>query len=534
MKYSVKRLCEAALSFQKRGGQMRQFILNSLCVMTTMLMITGCGLMGNDDSGKKILHYGTTAYGPAMENAGLNPEVAYQGWSAIRYGVAETLVKFSQHMEVEPWLADTYEVVDPHTVKFHIRDGVAFSNGKALTGEAVKASFEALLAKHDRAASDLKIRQITAQGQQVTIQSEHPTAVLLTYLADPYSAIIDVEAGEKDRIVIGTGPFKATEVTDSIVKLVRNDTYWDGKAKLDGVEVQRITDGDTLTMALQRGDIDAAQGLPYSSIDLFNNNTNYHISSAATSRVYQMAFNFKSPAVQDQRVREAIAMSINKADFVSVLLKGNGLVATGPFPNTTALGQMTLQAPIYDLSKAKALLAEAGYVDTDGDGYVEKDGKPLVIRWLTYTSRQELPLLAEMAQSSLKEIGIKVEVNATDSYQSSLKQGNFDIFVKAFVTAPTGEGSYYFKTNVLPGAVDNVGSYVNERISELDKQLDQTVDPVARQAIFQEMTQQVLNDSAFVYVAFLKMNLVTKATVSHFEAYPSDYYEINKDIDIAK
>ncbi|WP_298706479.1 ABC transporter substrate-binding protein [uncultured Veillonella sp.] len=513
---------------------MRHILRSIVLVSSISVLLLGCGFNSGDDSHKKILHYGTTAYGPAMENAGLNPAVAYQGWSAIRYGVAETLVKFSRQMEVQPWLADTYEMIDPHTIRFHIREGVTFSNGKALTGETVKASLEFVLANHDRASKDLKIRQITAQGQQVTIQSEHPATVLLTYLADPYSAIIDVAEGETNRIVVGTGPFKATEVTDSTVSLVRNDTYWGGMPKLEGVKVQRITDGDTLTMALQRGDIDAAQGLPYSSINLFEQDTAYHISSAATSRVYQIAFNFKSSAVQDNRVRQAIAQGINKSDFVTVLLKGNGLIAAGPFPNTIGLGQMSLQVPSYDKERAKQLLAEAGYVDTNGDGYVEKDGQPLVIRWLTYTSRQELPLLAEMAQSSLKDIGIKVEVNATDSYMNALKQGQFDVFAKAFVTAPSGEGSYYFKTNVLPGAVDNVGAYTNLRISELDGQLDRTSDPMARQRILQDMAQQVVSDNAFIYVAFLKMNLVTKQNVSHFEAYPSDYYEINKDIDIVK
>lgn len=509
----------------------RQVVVFTL-LMSLVVLLSGCSLLSDSQDNKRVLHYGTTAYGPAMENAGLNPQVAYQGWSAVRYGVGETLVKFSEQMEVEPWLADTFEVIDPHTIKLHIRDGVAFSNGKRLDGDAVKASLEALLEKHDRASKDLKIKQITANGQNVTIQSEHPTSVLLTYLADPYSAIIDVSAGEKNRIVVGTGPFKATEVTDSTVKLVRNDSYWGGKPKLEGVEVQRITDGDTLTMALQRGDIQAAQGLPYSSLGLFNNNGDYGISSAATSRVYQVAFNFKEPAMQDVRVRRAIAMAINKEAFVNVLLKGNGIVATGPFPSTTALGQMQLQSPAYDPDAAKALLAEAGYTDTDGDGYVDKNGQPLEVRWLTYTSRQELPLLAEMAQQNLKDIGIKVEINATDAYLSNLKQGNFDVFAKAFVTAPTGEGSYYFKTVALPGAVDNVGQYMNPTIVSLDASLDKTADEGERHRIFQEMTQQVLDDSAFIYVAFLKMNLVTKANVTNFKAYPTDYYEINKDIDI--
>lgn len=517
----------------QRRAQLHGFWRSMIIMMCVIIgvLIGGCG--SNDTAaGSKILHYGTTAYGPAMENAGLNPHESYQGWSAVRYGVAETLVRFNDAMEVKPWLADSWQFVDAHTVKLHIRDKVTFSNGKPLTAEAVKANFEDLLAVHNRAPKDLGIQAMHADGQYLTIRSANPATVLLTYLADPYSAIIDVSEKPKDGLYIGTGPFKATKVTEKSVSLVRNDSYWGGKPKLDGVEVVRITEGDTLTMALQKGDIDVAQGLPYSSLDLFKDTKAYTISSMPTSRVYQVAFNFDSPAMQDKAVREAIAMSIDKTQFADVLLKGNGLAAVGPFPSNTALGHMKLTAPAYNIEAAKKLLADAGYRDTDGDGYVDKNGRSLTVRWLTYTSRQELPVLAEAAQATLKEVGIKVEVNATDAYRSVLKQGNYDVFAKAFVTAPTGEGSYYFKTNVLADAVDNVGHYNNPRIQELMAQLDQTTEPAVRQAIFQEMTQTVLDDAAFIYVAHLKMNLVMKHKVVNFKASPTDYYELNKDVDM--
>lgn len=517
----------------QRRAQLHGFWRSMIIMMCVIIgvLIGGCG--SNDTAaGSKILHYGTTAYGPAMENAGLNPHESYQGWSAVRYGVAETLVRFNDAMEVKPWLADSWQFVDAHTVKLHIRDKVTFSNGKPLTAEAVKANFEDLLAVHNRAPKDLGIQAMHADGQYLTIRSANPATVLLTYLADPYSAIIDVSEKPKDGLYIGTGPFKATKVTEKSVSLVRNDSYWGGKPKLDGVEVVRITEGDTLTMALQKGDIDVAQGLPYSSLDLFKDTKAYTISSMPTSRVYQVAFNFDSPAMQDKAVREAIAMSIDKTQFADVLLKGNGLAAVGPFPSNTALGHMKLTAPAYNIEAAKKLLADAGYRDTDGDGYVDKNGRPLTVRWLTYTSRQELPVLAEAAQATLKEVGIKVEVNATDAYRSVLKQGNYDVFAKAFVTVPTGEGSYYFKTNVLADAVDNVGHYNNPRIQELMAQLDQTTEPAVRQAIFQEMTQTVLDDAAFIYVAHLKMNLVMKHKVVNFKASPTDYYELNKDVDM--
>lgn len=330
---------------------LRRLMAVIACVIMAVV-ISGCG-SSNTDGGGKVLHYGTTAYGPAMENAGLNPHEAYQGWSAVRYGVAETLVRFNDAMEVKPWLADSWQFVDAHTVKLHIRDKVTFSNGKPLTAEAVKANFEELLAVHDRAPKDLGIQSMVADGQNLTIQSANPATVLLTYLADPYSAIIDVSEKPKDGLYVGTGPFKATNITEKSVSLVRNDSYWDGKPKLDGVEVVRITEGDTLTMALQKGDIDAAQGLPYNSLELFKDASAYTISSMPTSRVYQVAFNFNSPAMQDKAVREAIAMSIDKTQFAKVLLKGNGVAAVGPFPENTALGHMKVTAPNFNIEAAK-------------------------------------------------------------------------------------------------------------------------------------------------------------------------------------
>lgn len=499
-------------------------------LLISLFVLAGCG--SSDAPKEKILHYGTTAYGPAMENAGLNPHVSYQGWSAVRYGVGETLVRFTETMEVAPWLADSWQMIDDHTVRFHIRDGVTFSNGKPLTAELVKTNLEELVREHDRAPKDLKLEAITVEGQYITIQSANPVTVLLTFLADPYSAIVDLSDGAPNGLVVGTGPFKATKVSETGVSLVRNDSYWGGAPKLDGVEVLRITDGDTLTMALQKGDIEVAQGLPYSSLNLFSDTKAFSISSAATSRVYQVAFNFMSPAVQDKRVREAVASAIDKGQFASVLLNDYGVPAVGPFPSTTKLGEMELIGPRYDEAKAKSLLAEAGYRDTDGDGYVDKGGQPLTIRWLTYTSRQELPLLAESAQATLKKIGIKVVVNATDAYQSVLKQGDFDVFAKAFVTAPTGDGTYYFKTNILSEAVDNVGQYKSPQIEHLMADLEATVAPEARHSLLQQMVQQVLADEAVIYVAHLKMNLVMTEKVINFKAYPTDYYEITKDVDI--
>lgn len=501
-------------------------------------VLAGCG--GKQDagdqkeaSGESVFRYGTTAYGVAMENAGMNPHDSYKGWSALRYGVGETLFRYNESMELEPWLAEDYEQIDDHTVEIHLRDDVYFSDGNKMTGEAVKACLEDLVTNHDRAPEDLKIESIAADGQTVTITSSQKSPALVNYLCDPYGCIIDMEAGtEDDTKISGTGPFVVESFSETSISLVKNENYWGGEVKTDRVNVESITDGDTLTMALQSGEIDAAQGLPYASLPLFEDNDAYKISSAETSRVYQAAMNFKTEALQDNRVRQAIAMGIDKEGFAEVLLNGNGSPAAGPFPSNLNYGADQVQAPSYDPEGAKELLAEAGWKDTDGDGYVDQDGKPLKLRWLTYTSRQELPLLAESAQASLKEIGIQAEVNATDNYNDFLERGEYDIYAKAIVTAPTGDPQYYFTTNLLDESAYNAGFYHSDRLEELADQLKGEFDVDKRADLAVEMTQQVLDDNAVVYAAYLKMSTVMKSQVEGFSAHPSDYYEITADLQV--
>ena len=502
-----------------------------LAGLMSISIISGCGDENQSANDQKVFKYGTMAYGVAMENVGTNPHESYSGWSTIRYGIGETLFKFNEKMELEPWIAESFEQIDDYTIKIKIKDNVVFSNGKKVDGAAVKACLEDLIAKHDRAPKDLKISSIEADGQFVTIKSAEKMPALLNYLSDPYGCIIDMETGENDKIVVGTGPYKAVRVTDTEIELVKNENYWgEVKPKMEKVIVKSITDGDTLTMAMQNGELDAVQGLPYSSLELFKNDK-YKLSQMDTSRVYQAAFNFKTPELQDLNVRKAISMAIDKENFTKVLLNGNGTPAVGAFPANLTFGDNEVKTVSYDLDGAKKLLTDSGWTDTDGDGYVDKNGKNLELRYLTYTSRQELPLLAEAAQANLKKIGIKLNVNATDNYRTFLKNGEYDIFSKAIVTAPTGDAEYYFTSHIVPGAVDNAGFYDSPEIVQLENELHNTYGAENRSKIAIKMTQQILDDCALFYASHLRMSFVMKPNIEGFTAHPSDYYEIRPELE---
>ena len=502
-------------------------------------LLTGCGGSGGDKSSgastTKKMVIGDTTFTPDNLEKTINPHDEYSGWACIRYGIGETLVRYSDKMEVQPWLATSYENIDPLTWKLTLKDGVKFHSGRAMDAAAVKQCFEHLLENHDRAPGDTKIVDIQADGQVLTITTSEPNPALMNYLGDPYGCIIDVDASDFDTgIAVGTGPYRAVDmVTDDHLTLVPNEYYWNGTPKLDELTIRTISNGDTLSAALQAGDIDAAYGMAYEAYPNFEN-PSYQFSSIQTSRAFFGSMNMTSPIIQDPAVRKAIAMGINKESFVAALLDGHGVPGNGAFPDGfSTFGGENLTVDRYDPEGAKALLEEAGWVDTDGDGIREKDGVKLVIRWLTYPSRQELPLLAESAQATLKEIGMDVDINCTANRREFLADmSSWDIYASALVTAPSGDPQYFFTTSCLPGMSYNFGAYENEHVNDMIAQLATEFDTAKRSQLAIDLQQAILDDNAYVFCSFLQMNMISKANVSNWTAHACDYYEVTVDLDI--
>ncbi len=504
--------------------------LKRLCatlLLAVPLAMSGCG--GSDQAAsdnKKIVYVGSTSI--ADGGATMDPAKEWIGWYAVRYGIGETLFRLDNEMKPQPWLAEKAENVNPTTWKITLKDNVTFSNGAKMTADKVAASLKRTAELNERAAW-LKDAVYTAEGNVLTIQTKEPYATLVNDLCDPYAVILDVEGTKDfDNAPIGTGPFVLTAFeADKKAVMEKNPKYWDGTVKADGVEFTKVADFNTLAMALQSGEIDVAVALNPEGAASVAQSDNLVIEKAAQTRTYQLYFNLEK--MTDPAVRQAIMYGVDKKSIGEQYLNGAMTASNSAFLAATPYGDPALKARTYDPEKAKQLLAAAGYTDTDGDGIVEKDGKPLTVQLGIY-KRLACENIATEMQAQLKKIGINVEI-AMHEKSTFFKPGDFEIGLYSVVTMPTGDPYAFLRDCLSAQGVSNFGHYNSPVVQAALAELPNTFDPAQRIALVNRIQQQVIDDAAMDFIGFHTMQTGMSKKISGFLTTPSDYYQVSKDLD---
>ena len=503
-----------------------------LSAILSIGVLTGCSNnSSNSSADKKELVYGTGVY---ATTGSLDPaEANYNGWFTLRYGAGETLFKVNDDGTISPWLVEEYKNTDDTTWELKIKDGIKFSNGKQVTAKEVKASLDRILDKEEISAGKaLSVDSIDAEGQKLTIKTSKPNPALPNQLCDPDLVILDVDSEDMKTKPVGTGPFIIESFNEKQCVVNKNENYWDGDVKLDKVTIDYISDNDTLSASLQSGDIDIAGGLSFTNLQKFEKDSNYKVDTSSTTRCYMFYYNFKNELLNNKNIRKAIDMCIDKKSYVSSLLQGSGEVAKGPFPTTMDIGK-DVKDNGYDVEEAKKLLKEAGCKDTDNDGILEKDGKKLSFDIITYSSRAELSDISTALQDKLKEVGIEIkDINIYEAVEDQLASGDFDICAYSWTTAPIGDPYYFLGYNYISDGDCNYGKYKNEEVDKLVKELAVEFNQDKRAELSNKIVQIGNDDVAFSYVAHLTKGYAMKSNVSGFRQTSSDYYELNKDMDI--
>lgn len=461
----------------------------------------------------------------------LDPADKYNGWYAVSYAVAETLFKLDDSLKVIPWLAKEYKLSDDKlTWTITLNDNVKFSNGKVMDSAAVKACLERTNEKNERAKKQMKLDSVTADGSNVLIKTTEPNPTLINDLCDPYAAIIDTTADTNfEEKPVGTGPYVVKDyVADDHATLEPNANYWNGTPKCKTVTVKCITDLDTLALALQNGEIDAAYGLPYDSLSTFKENSKFAVSQTATARVYMLYFNLNHEYMNDPNFRRAVCMAVDKKSYAETLISGAGTPTKSAFPSMLSCGDSSklTDVPDYDIEGAKKLLTDSGY--TLENNQLMKDGKQVSLKLVTY-GRTGLPQSAQALQSALQSLGMKVDYQQYDTVEDVLTSDQYDICPYAIVTTPTGDPETFLSLTMGTGGSGNYGHYSNAEVDKLLSEMTIEFNTEKRSEDAVKIQQIVTKDSSVSYMFHLNMFMATKAGVTGIKQSPVDYYQLTVD-----
>ena len=352
-------------------------------------------------------------------------------WSRNFYN---TLVSYDDNGKIQGELAETWEISDDgKTYTFHLRDGVKFSDGTPLTSEAVKMTLEAVVT--------------------------HLTMALPLGIVNPAAFEGGVEKAYENCVsaTMGTGPYMFDRVEGDTYTFIRNPYYWGEAPEVDEFKVKVIPDNAAKILALRNGEIDAILGSSRLSAEGYTEISQDaafgHAMDDSTNQTRYLGMNLNKAPFNDPLVREAVSYAVNQQELETSVFDGLETAAETLFTNEKPNCGVEVKTYPTDMEKAKQLMKEAGYEDTNDDGILEKDGTSLAIHFNYSQSLASVDNAVLSIAASLKELGFDVTIDAVDmnTWYGALMAGEYDL---TFYN--TAGGSFDPATdmsNMAPGAM---------------------------------------------------------------------------------
>ena len=444
------------------------------------------------------------------------------------------------NVTVQPSLAASWEESDDGlTYTFHLREGVAFSNGSPLTSEDVRYSFVRLLTHPDSCNQDIievvdgaaALEAGEADGlagfevvddQTFVITLERPFEAFLACLSMPGASIMDAETTEESGELfgndaahtVGTGPYVLAEwERGSGMVLQANDDCWDGAPANAGVDMRFVTDAEEIRMMFERGELDILdlddQG---SGAEFFIHGDIYQdrIEEVPQIGISYIALNESVAPLDDVRVRKALQLALDRATLLDVVYSGRGSVENGIFSRGLYGNNPDLPAIPYDVEQARQLLEEAGY----------PDGFTLTFS-VKSSSTQADKTLAEHAVTMWQAVGIDAEIEVVDEqeWMDLRKAGKLACYTATW-TADYNDPDNFIYT--FFGSPENTTfrSLCYPKVDVMARVRDARtiVDASERLAEYQDLERTIVQDDAAWIPLFSRMRLyVTSERLAGFQ-----------------
>ena len=346
--------------------------------------------------------------------ANLNP-FSDDAFKLSRWSTGETLVQLNEDVEIDPMLASEWEQTDDLTWVFTLREDVTFHDGTPLDADAVLNTLQqaATATTPPRALNGVQISSEKTGDYEVTITTDVPDPLLPNRLASPQLSILSAAAYLDDGTITpvgtGTGPFELVNVEGSTTAtLDRFEDYWGEPAAAAGIDASFVPDGTARAASLRSGEVDVAESIPVSQVELLDENM---VNEVLQPRTTYVALNSETGPFADPAVRAAARASIDPQVIVDGVYEGRADPAVG------------LVGPAVTWAETLRGDVESGTAPAKVDG--------VEITLATYTDRAELPEIAVQVEKQLEDAGFVVtqDVREYVNMEAEMLEGGFDAVI---------------------------------------------------------------------------------------------------------
>jgi peptide/nickel transport system substrate-binding protein len=335
-----------------------------------------------------------------------------------------------------------------------------------------------------------------------------------------------------NRMWVGLGPYKVTEWSDKAIIAKRWDGYWDraNAGHVDEIVWREIRDDGAAITALCEGQLDWFDRL--SGDDYFGGRTDNDAFKASYYKGYSygpqisyVAWNTRREQLSDVRVRTALALCFDWDAYIKGYYRGLAERVTGEQFLRGPAYDATLQPLPFDLDRARALLAEAGWFDRDQDGIVERAGKPLRIELLYNTGSRSSELLGQAFQSNLAKVGVALTLVSRDwaAMMERVDARDFDALSTGWITPPVvdPEQVWHSKGAATKGSA-NVSGLADAEVDRLIGKIQVELDPESRRLLFANLQRRVYALQPYMFGVNVPRKFACSKRVRNVECFVLD------------
>lgn len=528
-----------------------------VATLGTSVVLAGCSSTPNSGTGQPTASgTSTNTTAPAKEKVDggeiitaylSDPQGFIRFWATTTTSteviemVFSTLYRFDEKQDIVPDLAVGQPVFsdDKLSMTIKIRNDAKFTDGKPVTADDVVFTYSIPInpdytgPRKGAFEKMQKIEKVDDTTVKITFKEPHAGYIdMMIYNILPQHLLKDVPVKEMDKSAffkqpVGSGAYKLAEWKQGqYLSFVRNENYYGGKPSIEKVTAKIIPDANAMMAQLQTGEINviAVPADNLAAVEQFAK-TNDKIKlqkGIALGQYLFIGWNLTNPLFQDKKVRQALTTAIDRKGIVDGVVEGQGKVVNSQTAPT--YWTYTDNVPKFDFNaeKAKQLLAEAGWKDTNGDGILDKDGKNFEFEMQVNQGNKVREKGVTVVQQQLKKVGINVTPRVVEgsAFTKNFQGKNFEsIYYGWSISGDPNPKGIWHSAEIEKGL--NTVSYKN---AEVDKLIDEdlnTFDKAKRKELLNKIDALIAEDQPYT---FLYSPTTTMAYPSNLEGF-----NVNRD-----